>query len=79
MRGSRRRIGERSIDREVTIGGGHAGGELGWTHLGLGTADRADVRVRWPDGTVGDWTTLDADQFVIIDRDDGPSPWVPTD
>ena len=26
--------------REVTVGGGHAGGKLGWLHVGLGDADR---------------------------------------
>ena len=30
------RIGESVMRREVTVGGGHAGGELGWQHFGLG-------------------------------------------
>ena len=42
--------GNRSTVREVTVGGGHAGGQLGWIHFGLGDADRAEVRVTWPDG-----------------------------
>ena len=54
--------------REVTVGGGHAGGQAGWIHTGLGTADDADVRVTWPDGEVGEWITVDADQFVTITR-----------
>ena len=35
------------------VGGGHGGGQLGWTHLGLGDAATAEVRVIWPDGEVG--------------------------
>ena len=46
-----------SSRREIVVGGGHGGGQLGWTHVGLGTADRADVRVTWPDGEVGPWMT----------------------
>ena len=33
------RFGDRTVEREVTIGGGHASGELGWIHFGLGDAD----------------------------------------
>ena len=32
--------GDRVMRREVTVGGGHAGGQLGWIHFGLGDADR---------------------------------------
>ncbi len=64
--------------REVVIGGGHAGGQLGWTHLGLGDAQAADVRVTWPDGEVGPWMTVAADQFVDIARGaTAASPWAP--
>ena len=31
--------------RELTIGGGHGGGQLGWIHAGLGSATTAEVRV----------------------------------
>ena len=31
--------------RELVVGGGHAGGQLGWTHVGIGTATAAKVRV----------------------------------
>ena len=53
------------------VGGGHAGGELGWMHWGLGSADRADVRVTWPDGEQTDWQAVDADTFVVVDRAGG--------
>jgi enediyne biosynthesis protein E4 len=62
------RVGTRIDIREVTVGGGHAGGQLGSLHAGLGKANHADVRVHWPDGEVGPWTTVRADQFVTIER-----------
>lgn len=63
--------------RELTIGGGHAGGQLGWIHVGLGLAPRAEVRVRWPDGTIGDWQQVEGNQFVVLDRSSGIDRWVP--
>jgi hypothetical protein len=65
--------------RELTIGGGHSGGQLGWVHFGLGAADRADVRVRWPDGTSSAAMTVAADTFTIIDRSAGARTWRPGD
>ena len=57
-----------TTSHEVTIGGGHISGRLGWIHFGLGTATGADVRVQWPDGEIGPWAHVDADEFAIIDR-----------
>ncbi|MGZ4673469.1 MAG: CRTAC1 family protein, partial [Ilumatobacteraceae bacterium] len=72
------RVGDRTITREVTVGGGHAGGQLGWLHTGLGAADSAQVRVQWPDGKTGPWMTVRADQFVTIERGASePTTWVP--
>ncbi|MBI3746763.1 MAG: CRTAC1 family protein [Chloroflexi bacterium] len=62
------RAGTQLTRRELTIGGGHISGQLGWLHFGLGTATSADVRVTWPDGEVGPWLRVAADQFAIIDR-----------
>jgi hypothetical protein len=62
------RIGDRVVTREVTIGGGHAGGQLGWVHVGLGEEAQAEVRVQWPDGEVGPWETVAAGERVIVDR-----------
>lgn len=57
------------IDRaEVTVGGGHAGGEAGPIHFGLGGAESADVRVIWPDGEVGPWMSAAANQIGLVDR-----------
>lgn len=64
--------------REVTIGGGHAGGQLGWTHFGLGPDTDAQIRVIWPDGHTGRWLDVDADGFFIISREhDEPTRWDP--
>jgi enediyne biosynthesis protein E4 len=72
------RVGEALQRRELTVGGGHVGGQLGWTHFGLGPASRADVRVTWPDGEVGPWIGIDADQFATIDRrSDQIETWIP--
>jgi hypothetical protein len=62
------RIGERVVERERTIGGGHASGTLGPIHVGLGDATTVDVRVTWPDGTVDDWRPIAADGYVTIRR-----------
>jgi hypothetical protein len=72
------KAGDRTITREVTIGGGHAGGQLGWIHFGLGDAKEAEVRMQWPDGTWGEWMPIAANQFAIIERDaPEPQPWSP--
>ena len=72
------RVGERTVTEEITVGGGHAGGQIGWRHVGLGNADDADVRITWPDGDVGPWIGIDANQFVTIERGrTDPIPWTP--
>ncbi len=70
--------GGRTTQREVTIGGGHASGDLGWIHAGLGAAPDARVRVTWPDGEVGPWLTIAADTFATIERGATEAlPWTP--
>ena len=59
-------VGGRTIHREVTVGGGHVGGQLLPIHVGIGSATSARVRVTWPDGTVGSWETVQADRVVSI-------------
>ncbi len=54
--------------REITIGGGHAGGQAGPIHFGLGTATSARARAIWPDGVVGDWQDLPLGQVATIQR-----------
>ena len=67
------RAGKETTQTEVTIGGGHASGQLGWLHVGLGDAEEAEVRVQWPDGEWSPWSTVAADRFVTIERG-GPGP-----
>ena len=65
--------------REVTVGGGHAGGELGWIHFGLGPATSADVRVHWPDGEVGPWhARARPTSSAIVDRRGATGAWPPS-
>jgi hypothetical protein len=63
------RTGNRTLLREVTVGGGHAGGQLGWAHFGVGEADTVEVRVQWPDGEWGRWFNVSSNQFVEVRRD----------
>jgi len=72
------RIGTRTLTHEVTVGGGHAGGHHGWVHFGTGTAERARVRVRWPDGKWGPWVRLYTNQFARLVRGEAVAqPWLP--
>jgi hypothetical protein len=72
------RAGGRTQRRELTVGGGHSSGQLGWLHFGLGAAKRAKVRVQWPDGAWGPWQGVAADGRYVIERD-APEPirWEP--
>ena len=54
--------------REITSGGGHVSGQLGWVHFGLGKTEAAQVRVIWPDGAVGEWETVKAGARVMVGR-----------
>ena len=72
------RLGDRIVRRELTIGGGHAGGQLGWIHYGLGPASGADVRVVWPGGESGPWLHVSANQFAVVNRGGSDArPWSP--
>ena len=62
------RLGTLTMRRELTIGGGHSGGQLGWSHFGLGGARTAQVRVQWPDGELGPWLDVAANTFATLDR-----------
>ncbi|HEX5040395.1 MAG TPA: CRTAC1 family protein [Candidatus Limnocylindria bacterium] len=72
------RAGDRTITRELTVGGGHASGSLGWIQVGIGSADEASVTVTWPDGVTDDPVTVPADSRAVIDRGTGRAePWRP--
>ncbi len=66
--------------RMIQVGGGHASGQLGFIHFGLATAERASVRVRWPDGEWSAPHRVFANNFVRISRG-APRPryWYPHD
>jgi hypothetical protein len=73
------KAGGRETQLELTVGGGHVSGQLGWVHVGVGAADRAEVRVQWPDGTVGPWRGAEADGFYVLERGgDEALPWSPS-
>ena len=72
------RIGDLVVRRELVVGGGHGGGQLGWMHLGLGPATRAEIRVTWPDGEVGPWVGVDSGRFLVVERGAAAAlPWDP--
>ena len=54
--------------REITIGGGHAGGQAGPIHFGLGTADSVRARAIWPDGSSSNWIQVTQGQIATIQR-----------
>jgi enediyne biosynthesis protein E4 len=62
------RVGDQVAQRELTVGGGHAGGQLGWIHFGLGKVDHVEIRVQWPDGTQSEWMPMAANAFGTIRR-----------
>jgi hypothetical protein len=55
--------------REVTVGGGHGGGQALPQHFGLGSETSARVRVHWPDGKVSAWREVAANQSVKVRRE----------
>lgn len=54
--------------REVTVGGGHAGGIAGPQHFGLGKADQVRLRVRWPHGDWTPWQDATANQILTLNN-----------
>ncbi|MGB5559791.1 MAG: CRTAC1 family protein [Paracoccaceae bacterium] len=54
--------------KELTVGGGHAGGQAGSVHFGLGAEPIAEVRILWPDGGSSDWITLPANDHAELWR-----------
>ena len=74
------RTGNHVQTRTIRIGGGHASGQIGFTHFGLGAAERATVRVRWPDGSWSHEYRVFAGNFVVLKRDAPQAAyWYPVD
>jgi hypothetical protein len=61
-------VGDHLMTREVTIGGGHAGGQVGPAHFGIGQAQAAQVRIVWPDGHPAEWVEVEAGESVTLWR-----------
>lgn len=59
---------DRMITRELTVGGGHAGGQAGPEHFGLGPLAEVALRVVWPDGATTAWQTVTTNQAMTISR-----------
>ena len=68
-------LGGRILRQELTIGGGHASGHLGWMHFGLGAASAAKVRVQWPHGAWSDWFPVASDTAYTLDKEAGAKAW----
>ena len=73
------RTGDRTVERELTVGGGHASGQLGWVHVGIGDARAAQVTVIWPDGERGRPSSVEANHFILVNRGGDPAVWQPAD
>ena len=71
------RAGGRVARREIAVGGGHAGGSLGWRHFGVGEAAAVEVRVIWPGGDVGEWQAAATNTLHVLERGRPPAAWTP--
>ncbi len=58
--------------REISVGGGHVSGVSGYWHFGLGETSEAQARVIWPGGQVGNWYSLRADEFYVMEKNKPP-------
>ena len=59
------------VEREITVGGGHAGGTLLPEHFGLGAVDHVRLRVIWPDGQRSDWVDTTVNRRIELWRGEG--------
>ncbi|MCB1498866.1 MAG: CRTAC1 family protein [Bauldia sp.] len=72
------KTGTHVMTRAVEVGGGHASGHSGFIHVGLGTAERAEIRVRWPDGEWSHSYRVFANSFVRLERGKAAAElWLP--
>ena len=72
------KTGNLNQSRTISVGGGHASGTQGFVHVGLGVAERARIRVRWPDGQWSAPYQVFANQFVVIEKGNPhPGLWYP--
>ena len=69
--------GDKVERHEISAGGGHVSGSVGWLHFGFGTDEVATFRVIWPDGTTGDWQDLPPRSFQILRQGAAAEAWQP--
>ena len=62
------RTGNVTQVRRVRVGGGHASSSAGFVHVGLGTSERAELRIRWPDGEWSAPIRAFADTHVVVEK-----------
>lgn len=72
------KTGNLTQTRTVEIGGGHASGQTGFVHVGLGVAERAAIRIKWPNGDWSQGIRAFANNHVVI-RQGATTPiyWFP--
>jgi len=63
--------------QELTVGGGHAGGQIGWRHFGIADTATPEVRIVWSDGTVDEWRTVEPNRFYTVEKGKAPVAWIP--
>ena len=74
------KTGDLVVSREITVGGGHVSGQIGWIHFGIGPSEVTEIRVQWPNGDISPWIEMDANRFATISRDSSePIEWAPTE
>jgi hypothetical protein len=71
------RSGDVTMQREVTVGGGHASGQATWIHFGLNTMTHAEVQISWPDGSKSEPMKVRGDGFYVIAPGKAPKSWSP--
>lgn len=74
------KTGNKVQTRRIHAGAGHASGNAGFVHVGLGVAERATLRVQWPDGQWSAPFKLFANHHVVVERNkDYVHYWYPND
>lgn len=68
----------RVVSQEVTVGGGHASGQVGWLHFGLGLSEQVKIRVQYPNALWTEWQAVRANAFYRLERGAvAAKPWSP--
>ena len=67
----------RTQTRVYRVSPSYASGSLTPLHFGLGTAEKVDVEIRWPDGLVETYANLDARRTYSVRRSAAPESMLP--